>query len=425
MDILKAKIESTEINDLNKLVNVQIAGLPFSIASVWLKAGSRNDPEGKEGLAHFFEHLLMTKTIDYPDRISRLKHMASLGMDFNAFTSHEHANYHLTTSPENINKAMNLLVDGLHNSIITSEDTEHEKNIILDEESRNRNNPSDYLWRLRQKSLWPDGPLGKDFFGNESTISSITLDDVLAFKKNFYDQGEKVWIIIGDHSRSAVEEKIRSFLVDETVPQQPKDKYVTESVLLSEPRNTFHKDKSEDIAVGVYYRTTSISNEKDVIRLNLLRELLSDNWTSRLTERMRIKENITYWVNGQTDNFSDNGFVGFTFSTKKELVGKSLNIIEEEIASLQKGDISDELIRQTKEVYISRLIQNHLTPNSLLWWYGPPAISNVSILDLSTYVTEVNNVTKEDLQEMASKYLIAKNRSIVTIGDIEEKGIIW
>lgn len=420
-NLFKTKIKKIEINNNNELINIVMPSLPFSITSVWLTAGARFDPSNKNGLAHFFEHLLMTKTSLHPDRIELLQYMASLGINFNAYTSYEAACYYHFHLPEHSNESIKLLIDGLQKSIINVEDIEKEKNIILDEESKNRNNPQDYLWRLRQKALWPTGQLSNSLFGEPNSIKSINLEDIENFKKEKYDHAKKIWITIGNTDTDSI-----IAILEKKIKDKEKNIYLSKIETVVEPPTPLIIDyrNLDNVFIGVYYRTVSVKEDKNVLILNLLREYLANNWTSRLVEKLRINNDYTYWINGETENYSDTGYLGLVFSVNKKHLNKSLDIVEEEIEKIIKDGIKEDLLNQTKEAYLSRLSQYFITPENLLWWYGLPAISDRKIDDFPSYIKKIKAVTPKQIKDVAGKYLISKNRSVVLIGDVNKKKII-
>jgi predicted Zn-dependent peptidase len=404
------KIEKTKLGNGVMLVNIIAPDFPLSIVSAWFRAGSRYDPIGKEGLAHFFEHVLLTRTEKTPNRQDLLARTAKLGIYFNAFTSVETAHYHCTQLPEHTYEALDILLEGLSFPVIEESDINREKSIILDEESRNRNNPQDYLWRLRNKALWPEDRVSHGFYGNKESINSISLSDINNFKDQYYTANNCTFVVIGSENIEKLKERIEKGLVLPNAPLQEQKEQVTASTNLTEIRDT------EDITVGIYYPTVSIQEEKETKTLALLKEYLADHFISRLISRLRVESDYTYWVDGDSDHFSDRGFIGFNFTCNPSRLDSALKIVDEEIDKIKSGNMPSELLASIKEAHISRVVRNSLWPNYLLSWYGWPACLGGKISTITEYLDDIRKVSALDLEQAAKKYLIAENRALVKIG---------
>lgn len=399
-----------------RLLNVYAPNLPLSVVSVWFKAGARFDPVGKEGLSHFFEHLLMTRTEKYPERKDRMKALSSNGIDFNAYTTSEMAYYFNIQLAKDTEKSLSLLMDGLNSTIFKEEDLENEKGIILDEESRNRNNPSEYIWRISRQALWPKSKLARGFFGNQETISSINLKDIKSFFESFYRSDNALFVVVGQEDT----EKIKKQIEKEYKPTGKGVKFKKESFLNPQLLNVEHRD-IDQVIVSISYRTSEASNTKDNTVLNFIKTYLANSWTSRLIERLRMDQDITYWVSGETDNLSDTGLLSFNFSTKPEKVQTALDVIFEEIEKIKNGLIKTDYFESTKKIYSFFIVRNNsMDPADILWWYGSAATAGEEIVTVSQYINKINAVTANDVQEIANKYLKKENLSVSMIGPIKE-----
>lgn len=402
-----------------RILNVYAPNLPLSVVSVWFKAGARFDPFGKEGLAHFFEHILMTRTEKYSDRKERMKRLSLNGIDFGAYTTNETAHYFNMQLGKDTEKSLSLLIDGLNNTIFKEEYLEIEKGIILDEESRNRNDPNEYIWRISQQALWPKSNLGRGFFGDQKTISSITIKDIKNFFHSLYKSDNAIFVVVGQEDTEKIKEQIER----EYQPIGKGVKFEKEIFLSPQLLNIEHRD-IDQIVVSVNYRTSAASNTEDNTVLNFIKTYLANSWTSMLTERLRMEQDITYWVSGVTDNFSDTGFLRFNFSTKPEKVQTALDIIFEEIEKIKNGKIKAEYFEATKKIYSFFLARNNsIDPADILWWYGYAATVGEEILTVSQYTNKVNVMTPNDVQEIANKYLKKENLSVSMIGPIKESDV--
>ena len=278
---------------------------------------------------------------------------------------------------------------------------------------RNRENTADYIWRLRDRALWPDSSLGADLYGNSKTIKSITSKDIIKFQNNFYFGDNVTFVILGKVNREKILEIINTYF---KVPLKTTDELKISNdkkapILLFEARDVLSTN------VGIYYKSTSSTKIREVIALELLKEIMGGTWISLLNQSLRINNNITYWVSGVSSNFSDERCVGVEFSCSKKDVKKAITLSLNEINSIISGLISSQI---TISKYInslsSSILRNNITPEQLLWWYDQMKVGDKMNLSPLDYVNELKTITVEEVISEAEKFLKKENRAIVIIG---------
>ncbi|HLD21912.1 MAG TPA: pitrilysin family protein [Patescibacteria group bacterium] len=417
-------VTERQLSNGGKLLHIVVPHLPISVVSVWLQAGSRFDFANKEGLAHFFEHVYMQNTKKFPRYDQRLQVMESLGIKQNAFTSFESAHYYHFQPVDKTFASLDFLLDGLHNSIITGKKVEKEKNIIIDEQARNSANPESYIWRLSSQALWPNSTIGRDFFGNSKTINNITLQDIIRFKKIFYQPHNSVFVIISPHKTSEIFNYLVRKQAKNTTASLVDDMLWQKHQQCGEPNLvTLDKRNIEQVYVAVNFKTCPMHNYQEVLVLDLIKEYLANTWISVLNRELRLKRNSTYWVYGDTENFSDTGYIRVTFSTQKEKLNQALEVAFIEIEALKKKRIQPNILKNYITAYSASLLTQSLQPNSLLLWYGWPQVTGGMNESVSSYIKRLSRVTPDEIQAVAQKYLTHNNAACIFIGNITEKEI--
>src|SRR5260221_4061597 len=95
-------------NGLNLLV-IEIPDSKSLVTSFWTKAGARVDPEGKTGMAHFMEHLLIKKTKSYPSDIELAKVLEKVGAFKNGTTNKDWMNLNITSAKGDLELTVSTL----------------------------------------------------------------------------------------------------------------------------------------------------------------------------------------------------------------------------------------------------------------------------------------------------------------------------
>ncbi len=420
---MKHVVEKLKLANGATLVNVIVKDLPITLVSAWFKAGSRFDQKGKEGTAHLLEHLLTKKTKKYSSEIERLRDIESNGIKFNAYTSLETAHSYYIQQKEETYHALDFLVDGVENYTFDEGDIKKEKEIVLNEMSENKLNPREYIWNLSNQAIWKNSNMGRNFFGDEKSIGSINKSDLEEFIQKRYAIENCSFVVVSDEST----EKIAKYLnkkISLNGVQKTKSESEGEDFEESE-KISVEKNNEEQVTIAVAFKSCSVNSDSvEVAVMDFVRDYLANKWISKLTEELRLKRNFTYWIDGETDNFSDTGLLRFIFVCNKKNVSEALKIISGEIEKIKEDSFDDNLDIHKKS-FASSLAIKFTDPYEYLWWYGwqTTVSDGEQLLGIEKYAKLIQEIEPADMRRVASKYLVNENLSISAIGDVDEKSL--
>lgn len=180
-----------------------------------VNAGSINEDNDQQGLAHMAEHMAFngTKNFRKNDIVSFLQEIGvGFGNDLNANTGFNQTIYILpvpTDKPANIEKGFRVLEDWAHNVTYLDDDIDGERPIIL-EESRLGKGAEERMFKkilpkLLKGSLYAERlPIGKD-----SIIKTFQYDAIRRFYRDWYRPDLMAVIVVGDISKSTAEDMIK------------------------------------------------------------------------------------------------------------------------------------------------------------------------------------------------------------------------
>ncbi|WP_245461386.1 MULTISPECIES: pitrilysin family protein [unclassified Mesorhizobium] len=131
---------------------------PIVTHMVWYKIGSADEPPGKSGIAHFFEHLMFKATTNHAggefDRA-----VFEIGGSNNAFTSSDYTAFYQTVAPSALELMMSFEADRMRNLILTDDVVKTERDVVIEERrSSTDTNPQDVLHEEIDATLWQNHP---------------------------------------------------------------------------------------------------------------------------------------------------------------------------------------------------------------------------------------------------------------------------
>ncbi len=345
--------------------------------------------------------------------------LAEKGIEYNARTTFETACYYHFGPNKTLGESVDLLLEGISESIIDNDDVNNERNAILDEESRNRFDASQYLWRLSYAGLWPQSSLASGFFGNKESINSIRLDDIKRFYNRYYQSKNAVFLIFGPaKDRQKILEKLDAFTwgSERVAAKYPKETFPKTQTVIVEPR----KDGNQ-LWVSIGWRTAPESGIKGAVIGEAVSGVFASGWISLLVNKLRVLDNVSYWVESDFADFSDTGYVRFSFLVEKESLEKGIRAVLEEVQRVRDRAISNEAFSKIRFSFLSDLSRRYLDIYELMYLYGLPAISGRPILSANDFIKALNSLKKEDIENYVHKHMVNTNISIAIVGDITQK----
>ena len=170
-----------------RIVAYEIPGSPRATVGVSYRAGSSDDPPGKEGMAHLAEHLAFRGRPGGGLRIwDRLE---ASGVEFNAFTTTDHTTYYAAGRTDQLVAMAEAEASRLRDPLagLGKEEFETEREVVLSELRQRQDHSPTTVQIEWLVALGMSGhPYGRPIVGTEGSLRAITLEDVRAWMKEFY-----------------------------------------------------------------------------------------------------------------------------------------------------------------------------------------------------------------------------------------------
>ncbi len=171
---------------------------------VWYRAGSADEPQGENGIAHFLEHLMFKGTPSVPAGQFSKTVMRNGGED-NAFTTKDFTAYYQRIAADRLELVMKLEADRMVNLKLTDAEVKPELQVVLEERRmRTDNDPASLLAEQADAALYVAHPYHNPTIGWLPEVSKLTRADAVAFYKAHYTPGNAIVVVAGDVEPQAV-----------------------------------------------------------------------------------------------------------------------------------------------------------------------------------------------------------------------------
>ena len=335
-----------------RVVTVAVPHLHSAEVAVYLKAGARDDPRGKEGLSHFLEHMLFRGTRDYPSGLALETAFEAIGGAVNAATDAETTCVYSRIHPGHLTAGVRLLASMLLHPLLADIDTE--KRIVTEEALDDLNEKGDVVDvdTVAARLLWPDHPLGMPTVGTLESIGTFTIEDLNDHLESYYRPNNTVLVAVG---RVDADEVLRAageaFGGWEPGPLRP---LVPFSLAQAAPRMVFVHDEDSQVHLQLVFRGFSLRDPR-LTALRLIRRLMSGGGSSRLHLKLREQMGIVYSVDAAISAYAETGSFSLDFSTAPETLFAAVTATLDEVRRVVSELVADEELQRIRRWYLYEL----------------------------------------------------------------------
>ncbi|MGE5234555.1 MAG: M16 family metallopeptidase [Acidobacteriota bacterium] len=181
---------------------------PLVTTALWYRAGTRDEPPGQGGIAHFLEHMMFKGSAAYgPGEVDR--RTQALGGSNNAFTSHDATAYHFSFAADRWHEALLIEADRMRGLRLDPAEVTSERQVIVEEIGMYRDDPWDALELEVLGRLFGGHPYGLPVLGTPEELQGIGAVELGAFHAGYYRPDNAVLVVGGDvdeRAFAAVEE---------------------------------------------------------------------------------------------------------------------------------------------------------------------------------------------------------------------------
>jgi predicted Zn-dependent peptidase len=392
-----------------RIVTEEVSSVRSAAVGIWVNVGSRDEAPAVAGASHFLEHLLFKGT-KRRNALEISSAIESVGGEMNAFTSKEYTCFYARVIDSDLPMAVDVISDLITSSIVTAEDVDAERKVVLEEIAMRDDDPSDLVHDLYAETYYGDTPLGRPILGTIDSINEMSRNSVFNYYKKRYLPQDLVVAVAGNikHKRvvAMVEEALSrdNFLDVSGTPQI---------------RANIPIKRSKQGRVGIIYRKSEQAhmfygmegvtrNDDRRFTMGVLSAALGGGMSSRLFQEIREKRGLAYSVYSYAQQFAGSGQIGFYAGCNPSKAIEVVNIIQEVLADVADNGMTHEEIERAKGAVRGSLVLSQEDSGSRMSRIGKSEIVYGEIMGFDEILKAVARVTPEDIRVIASEFLTKK-----------------
>jgi zinc protease len=393
---------------------------PVVTVGVYYNVGFRVEPKGRTGFAHLFEHMMFQGSANVK-KFEHAKYVEANGGSLNGHTDFDYTNYFETLPSDRVEMALWLESDRMRSLDVSEENLKNQQNVVSEEIRVNvLNTPYQFFeWIDLWQNAFTNWNNSHNGYGDLAEVNAATISDVRNFFKTYYAPNNAVLTIVGDVDANEVKRMVeKHFGGIPTQPQPPKAD-------LSEPAQTQEKkvnqkDKLANLpALATGYHIPAQSSP-DFPAMALLVQILqgddSSRWYQRLVKDKELTIDLTGGLNYFGNEFDYNGPMVMTTRTTYKPGHTAAEVLREMdavTAELVAKGVTEKELADAKVRFKSNFY------NQLESTFGKTHLLSVLALfrddpnQINSLLTPFEKVTAEQVRDVAKKYLVATNRTVI------------
>jgi zinc protease len=408
------KFKERMLSNGMRIVSYQDNSSPSVTIQVWYDVGSKNDPLGRNGFAHLFEHIMFKSTKNMKsEQFDRMTE--DVGGWNNASTSDDVTNYLEVVPSNHLERILWAEAERMTNLTVDEANFLSERKVVQEEYRQGvLANPYGLFYEAIQKNSFAVHPYKRTTIGTLADLESATVADVQNFHKTFYRPDNASLIVVGDFEQSQFDAWVDKYFGNLSKPSSTIPR-VTEV----EPERTAEKRlvvKAPNVplpAVAITYLAPT-AKDKDMAALQLASSILSSGESSRLYKELVRKQQIAQEASFGVEAKTDKGLMYFTATLASEKTPEQAEkALLAELKKIQTMPVTANELAKAKNGIVADKVRRLETNDGKAYQIGAAIILNGTPNAANTELAELQAVTIADVQHVMKKYFTDTNRVVI------------
>lgn len=385
---------------------------------IWVKNGSRNERAEENGVSHFIEHMMFKGT---ENRTAKqiAQAMDAVGGQINAYTTKEYTCYHTRVLDEHFGRALDVMSDMLLRSSFDQKDVEKERNVIIEEINMYEDAPEELVHDALQDTIWRNTPLGVPILGTAKTISTFTSESIRTYFEQNYHTENIVLSVAGNFKTEEMLEMLNKSLGD-WHPRCPLQQYNAKAMY--QTAQVVRQKDVEQVQTCIAF--PALEREHPMkYALGVFNTIFGGGMSSRLFQKIREENGLTYSIYSYTTSFADTGLFSITGAMNPNQMERVYELVAKEIADVKKNLLPQDLVDITKEQLISNFIIGTESTLNRMTSAGSALLLRGKVQETQEVIDKLSEVRAEDILELTQMIFDMDQVSLCAVGNVNDTDI--
>jgi zinc protease len=379
---------------------------PTVFVGMWYGVGSKNEPEGRTGFAHLFEHLMFQGSENRDgEYFTPFTDAGATGM--NGTTNEDRTNYYATVPTGALDMALWMESDRMSNLLgaITQEALDEQRGVVQNEKRQGETRPYAQMSDKIRAGIYPvDHPYRHSVIGSMDDLNAASLDDVHEWFNTYYGASNVTLVLAGDVTLGDAKTKVEHYFGEAPVgvPLSHPKKWIPN---LTENREENMYDNVGQTRIARVWALPGL-NDKDTSLMYLVNDSLVANKNSPLRRKLVDELQLATSIRGSANGRVMSGEYTLTIDLRPEVTPEQAMPIVDEVIAEYLASGPDEQIVENAKLGVKMYILGALETGSQI---GRVLVEGELFSDdplfINTELEWLNDATGEELRQVANRWL--------------------
>ncbi len=390
-----------------RVITLEDHASPTVSVQMWYEVGGRDDPDGRSGFAHLFEHLMFKSTKNLKaEQFDRMTE--DVGGNNNASTGDDVTNYFSVVPSNHLERLLWAEAERLSNLNVDDANFRSER-AVVEEEYRERVLASPYgrFYESFAPRSYSTHPYRRGVIGNVEELQAASLDDVRAFHRIYYRPDNAILIVTGDFEQRELDSWIDKYFGAIARPTTP----IPRVTVVEPPRTraTNFKVTGPNVplpAVALTWLAPS-ARSPDAAALKVAAALLGNGESSRINQALVYRGQIAQKASFGADLRVDTGLlIAYAIAAKDTPPAKLVTALEREVALLAKVPVTAVELDKVRTQILTAALVGRQTPLGKGMALGDAVVLQGDTARVNRELAELQAVTAADVRRVVRQYLL-------------------
>jgi predicted Zn-dependent peptidase len=348
-----------------------------------------------------------------PSALEIAETLDKVGGIYNAFTSQEYTGYFAKVSKEHFDLALDWVSDIFLNSTLPEKEIEKERGVIIEEINMRKDHPTEYVQILWQKLLYGDQPAGWDVAGEIETVSKISRNDLIEYRKTQYIASNTIVCLAGNFGEKEGIKKVKKYFSKIKIGKsREKPKVIEEQ---KKPEILFEKRETDQTHICLGVRGINLFDERKYVQ-EILALILGGMMSSRLFEKIREKLGIAYYIVADSFSDPDTGFLVCRAGLNNEKLERGISEILKEFRKVKREGVSKSELKKAKDCLKGKMNILLESSDAKASFFATQEILEKRILTPEQIFKKIDKVSQNDILKLAREIFRPEKLNLSLIG---------
>jgi predicted Zn-dependent peptidase len=400
-----------------RVLTARAPGLHSAMIALYVRAGSRHETAGTNGVSHFLEHLFFRGSVGYPDTVAMNAAVEAAGGSLNGITARDHGCYYTPIHPHEVGTGLSVLGDLMRRPLLREMDVEREVILeeILDEvDASGRDIDPD---NLSKRIVFGGHPLGFKIAGTARNVRRLAPRDVRLHHSRFYNGANLVLAVAGP-----VEPRQVAELADRHLGMLPRGQASLDVPAPGWPEGPYlelieHDDAQTEFSLSF---PCPPERHRDYPIHLCIRRILDDGLSSRLPFEVVERRGLAYALHAGIDTFADAGMTVVDGACAPRKLPKVVEEVLRVLGDLAETPVPADELDRVQRRHRMTLAFSLDSVSDLAGWYGAGEVLS-SPEGFEERCRRVERVTPADVQRVARETFRRRNLVAVVVGPARKR----